>query len=561
MKKSFALTVIVLAAFASAAFAQGGQGLRSSVTLTCNLDLCNTTNTAWTLDKCENPDGVCNGFLNRSMTASSPVSWTITAGRTGTSSAVLTVNGFVRITNSGGAGASIGNIVVNLQKPGTGGKKNNWVSHAAAVANASGTGTANICPQASSEELGSFTNSAASLTFTDASNNSVWSITPQQTIPPGGTVDLLYQAVFNSFPSGQVRVEVIVTFGNAGTRGGGSSCSNVDINGDGNVDSSGDEALVRSVPCRVTRSVPAEIHANSTVVLADREPQESAATPINGYTCSQYSSTTSPYVCADPLFPFSGVGTGGGVTYSNHSTTVGTTNGDGEQISSTETRQVSLTVDTGSNISNCVRLTGADVTVPVDTYTFTCVQGVRIRQCAWRDEDVAVGGHCSYTQGGWGAPPHGENPATKLPTHLNVSVGTGGFSMTFTSQAAIEAYLPAGGTAGALTTSVTNPTTTKTGHGPPQPSTSSGVFGGQVLTLKLNLLYADPSLGDLFVCGTGGKTVSDVLADAELALGSGTLPSYVTSISQLSGIVDNINNSYDNCRGASSVIAALYCTQ
>lgn len=544
MKKGFVLAVIVLAAFASAAFAQG---VRSSVTLTCNLDLCTTTNTAWTLDKCEDPTGVCNGFSDSSITAPSPFSWTIGVSKGNTSSPVLTVNGFVRITNSGGAPASIGNIVVNLQKPGPG-KGTNWVSAAAAVANASGGGTAVICSQASSEGLGSFTNSAASLTFTDANNNSVWSITPQQTIPAGGTVDLLYQAIFNTFPTGSVRAEVIVTFGNSGSRGGGASCASKDINGNGSID--GDEDLVRSVPCRVTRTVPAVIDANSTVVLADREPQESAASPINGYTCSQYSTTTSPYVCADPLFPFSGPGTGGSVTYSNHSTTVGTTNGDGEQINSTVTRKVSLNVDTGpGNINNCVRLTGTDVTVPVDTYTFTCVQGVRIRQCAW--PDVTAGDHCSYTQGGWGAPARGENPASKLPIDLNVSVGTG-FSMTFTSRDAVTAYLPAGGTAGALTASVTNP---------PSGTTSSGVFGGQVLTLKLNLLYANNPVGSLIVCGTGGKTVSEVLADAELALGSGTLPTYVTSISQLSGIVDNINNSYDNCRGAASIIAGLYCTQ
>jgi hypothetical protein len=74
-------------------------------------------------------------------------------------------------------------------------------------------------------------------------------------------------------------------------------------------------------------------------------------------------------------------------------------------------------------------------------------------------------------------------------------------------------------------------------------------------------MFAANPIGNLIVCGTGGKTVAQVLADAEAALGGGTLPSYVTSIAQLSGIVDNLNNSYDNCVGAASIIGTLYCTQ
>ena len=42
-----------------------------------------------------------------------------------------------------------------------------------------------------------------------------------------------------------------------------------------------------------------------------------------------------------------------------------------------------------------------------------------------------------------------------------------------------------------------------------------------------------------------GKTVNQVLADANKALGCGTLPSYVTSISQLNNVVDSINNMFD----------------
>jgi hypothetical protein len=85
---------------------------------------------------------------------------------------------------------------------------------------------------------------------------------------------------------------------------------------------------------------------------------------------------------------------------------------------------------------------------------------------------------CGYTQGGWGADPSGNNPATILLNNFGfvykngfVEVGipgSGGFSIKLTSAAAINAYLPAGNTAKALTADATNPT-----------STSAGVFGGR----------------------------------------------------------------------------------
>ena len=65
------------------------------------------------------------------------------------------------------------------------------------------------------------------------------------------------------------------------------------------------------------------------------------------------------------------------------------------------------------------------------------------------------GQFCTYTQGGWGAPPNGGNPGTILANNfatvypsgfVEVGVpGAAGFSMKFTSAAAIQAYLPAGG--------------------------------------------------------------------------------------------------------------------
>ena len=82
-----------------------------------------------------------------------------------------------------------------------------------------------------------------------------------------------------------------------------------------------------------------------------------------------------------------------------------------------------------------------------------------------------------------------------------------------------------------------------------RPSSSAGVFAGQVLALTLNtqVLSSGSSLLS-FVMPSGpaaGKTVATILADADKALGGCGLPSYVTSISQLNDVVDSINEMFD----------------
>jgi hypothetical protein len=161
------------------------------------------------------------------------------------------------------------------------------------------------------------------------------------------------------------------------------------------------------------------------------------------------------------------------------------------------------------------------------------------------------GDFCSYTQGGWSSPPSGGNPGSILADNFDgiyadLIVGTG-FAMTFESAPDVEAYLPAGGTSGALTANVTNPT-----------STSAGVFGGQVTALRLNVDFNDAgiidgflgSISGLFLQGTGGsldgQTVAAILAAAELALGGGALPTGY-DLSSLNNLVDELNNAFDNC--------------
>jgi hypothetical protein len=146
----------------------------------------------------------------------------------------------------------------------------------------------------------------------------------------------------------------------------------------------------------------------------------------------------------------------------------------------------------------------------------------------------------TVTQGGWGAPAKGKNPGTVLNAYFTAHPGTtvkigdvnsvcGGKTLSFSSANAIRSFLPAGGTPGALP--------------------NAGVFAGQVLALQLNItvLPTGPALSNYVLTTTAGvgKTVGQVLADADAALGGCGLPSYVTSISQLNDIVDYINNLFD----------------
>ncbi len=105
---------------------------QASITLiNCNNELCNANDTAWTLDKTP---------ASQSLTGNNTITWAVTATKGATTDNFISINGFITVKNTGTADATIGNIVVNLQKPRTGpntGACRNvpWVSAAADVAN------------------------------------------------------------------------------------------------------------------------------------------------------------------------------------------------------------------------------------------------------------------------------------------------------------------------------------------------------------------------------------------------------------------------------------------
>jgi hypothetical protein len=149
---------------------------------------------------------------------------------------------------------------------------------------------------------------------------------------------------------------------------------------------------------------------------------------------------------------------------------------------------------------------------------------------------------CTVTQGGWGAPAHGNNPGTllnsKFPIVYPAGVTIGGINtLHFSSSTAVRNFLPQGGPPSFLNASAVDPTTS-----------SAGVFAGQVLALQLNVNIE--GLGSLVLSGTGtsldGDTVAQVLAAANTALGGGGLPAGF-SFSSLNDLIDNLNGSFDGC--------------
>ncbi|XWV26906.1 Ig family protein [Tupanvirus soda lake] len=531
---------------------------QASVTLKdCNTVLCNVdTSTSWDLNVTHtgpeaNPDG----------TDTSIIIWDINATKTVDPNVkpLLYVNGFLNICNTGQGPAYIGNIVINLQTR----VGKNWVTYSSDIAdttNGNNATSAKICSSASSEGKSTFTKNAFSgtINLTDVTNNTLFNIVPQFTLDANQCVNLFYTATFIS--SGlnvgqEVRVEVIVTFANAGARGGsGASCINLDINGNGFIDLV--EAFVRSVPCRTSSIVPIVEKCNESVLLRNS------------------------------------IGTEDG-TILNRSSTVG--NGSGSEIiTESVTRSVAITVpNTPGRYVNTAEIisSGSHVVLngtldpitglPSFSHTFVCCPEIHLTVPDVVDVsgfggigDPEIGEYCTYTQGGWGSTPNGNNPGTILNNNFALVYPTGTFIgllsdkyVKFTSAEQVRLFLPQGGTAGILTKNYDAIINIMT--------TSAGVLGGQTLALQLNVDFGDagiigndfplPSFGDLILTnlefselGLGytqfnGVNVRTVLAIVNEYLSKGISPTAVNrginipNAAYLNNLVTLLNESFDNC--------------
>jgi hypothetical protein len=156
----------------------------------------------------------------------------------------------------------------------------------------------------------------------------------------------------------------------------------------------------------------------------------------------------------------------------------------------------------------------------------------------------------TYTQGGWGASPAGNNPGTYLHANfaaafngaLTVGCFPGNYYVKLTSADAITNLLPTGGKGAALTANYVNPSTLK------------NVLVGQLVALKLSVGFdawdagfgqSDVALGNM-VIGSGafqGATVSQFVTIADQVLG-GCNSNYTPA--QVLETAAAINENFDN---------------
>lgn len=148
------------------------------------------------------------------------------------------------------------------------------------------------------------------------------------------------------------------------------------------------------------------------------------------------------------------------------------------------------------------------------------------------------GSFYTYTQGGWGTNCSGNNPGCFRDAHFPEAFpqglvlgdadgddADGHFALVLTSSSAVAAFLPAGGTAGALTQDLVNPVS----------GSPAGVLASQLAAAKLSVGFDDAGsfdalksndlikLGDLLYSGGVhaallGKPVRDVIALADQAI-------------------------------------------
>jgi hypothetical protein len=152
----------------------------------------------------------------------------------------------------------------------------------------------------------------------------------------------------------------------------------------------------------------------------------------------------------------------------------------------------------------------------------------------------------TYTMGGWGAAPSGNNPGWLLATNFTkvypsgyVQIGGTKYAK-FTSAKAIENFLPSTGTPAALKKSCTNPADTES------------ILAGQILALRLNVDFSAKGIKPVGLGNAkinsgpwAGKTVLQFLALANSYLGGAALPAGIT-YSLITETADKINNNYND---------------
>jgi hypothetical protein len=166
-----------------------------------------------------------------------------------------------------------------------------------------------------------------------------------------------------------------------------------------------------------------------------------------------------------------------------------------------------------------------------------------------------VGDFVIYSQDDWGGNPTSNPAASMLVDRFMGFYGGGievgvplnaGYSIIFTSAVAILNYLPSSGAPGSLTADLVDPT-----------STSSGLLGGYVLALQLDVDFNDAGFlhgtnavlfGDLiltqlpFAPGFNGYTVRQFLGEANRILGGGAFTG--TTYDDVAALTEDVGNAF-----------------
>lgn len=567
----------------------GGGGKLSQASLDLDTAGCPTTfgppiceeQTEWTLEKTILTPTPGNGLDDPDL---DPFAFEVTVTE-GATTSVVSGSGQIVITNSGEFSAVLSSIVVNLEQenpgggdaPGPGGQ--NWTVLSTSLAN-----EAVACGNTALMCYGEATQSAgASLVLIDPDGNDVIALSDVLPIPatldndgdgerdedPADGIDndsdgqidedgacedavvINFEYSFDVSGMGLVageslRINLMATFGSAGSRGGSGASCTLDVNCNGVIDldnpatdlvDEGEEDNIRTVQQRLKFLMPECNRVCETVTLNDDGAK------ANDAGCVDVVSDTIVGV------EIAATGTEGEETSFLIMGTVDCLGGDCETA---VTNTATLICDDSSLI------TGSPASASFNV------------SCMGEEPRHEVGDFCTQTQGGWGQDNNNDKnvaalrdanfDAVFLPGGLIIGDPDGPdadslFALHLTNSAAVANYLPAGSTPGVLTADQTDPHVT-----------SSGVFGGQLVAATINvafdaagirkdgstpvfppgtlatLIYNANCVADALV----GKTVADVIALANTAISGGGTPAGIT-LSDLNNALSVLNETFADC--------------
>ncbi|MFM7104280.1 MAG: hypothetical protein ACKOW8_02080, partial [Flavobacteriales bacterium] len=219
----------------------------------------------------------------------------------------------------------------------------------------------------------------------------------------------------------------------------------------------------------------------------------------------------------------------------------------------------------GNDVIESQYITVSDETAPVfgdnaTEFTYECNTNIAVvtpsasdncsatssLQFSYADEEIeitsdsACGQFTTFTIGGWGATPYGNNPGVYLHSNFagafpnGLTIGCGDNTFTLPTAQSVTDYLPTGGTPSAL----------------PTHSVLSSQLIAATLAVRFDAYDADfseaaASMGALIVNYPGfeGMTVSELLSIANEVIG-GCSNAY--SYSELNGVLTALNENYDN---------------